>query len=44
MLVKILNAVNQGQDADKATKDKADNLSNKIYLCIRAQVMLSTNL
>lgn len=44
MLVKILNTVNQGWDADKATKDKADNLLNKIYLCIRAWVMLSSNL
>jgi len=44
MPVKILTVVNQGQDAEKATKDKADNLPNKIYMCIRAWIMLSSNL
>jgi hypothetical protein len=44
MLVKVLTAVNRGQDAEKATKDEADNLPNKIYVCIRAWIMLSSNL
>jgi hypothetical protein len=44
MLVKILTTINQGQGAKKASKDNAKNLSNAIYLCIRAQVMLSSNL
>ena len=44
MLVKVLTTVNQGQDAEKATKDKADNLLNKIYVCIKAWIMLSSNL
>jgi hypothetical protein len=44
MLVKILAAVNKGQNAEKASEDKAKNLSNMIYLCIRAWVMLSSNL
>jgi hypothetical protein len=44
MLVKVLTAVNQGQNAEKATKDEADNLLNKIYVCIRAWIMLSSNL
>jgi hypothetical protein len=44
MLVKILTAVNQGWNAEKATEDKADNLLNKIYVCIRAWIMLSSNL
>ena len=44
MLVKVLAAVNQGQDAEKATKDKANNLLNKIYMCIKAWIMLSSNL
>jgi ATP-dependent DNA helicase PIF1 len=44
MLVKVLTAVNQGWNAEKATKDEADNLPNKIYVYIRAQIMLSSNL
>ena len=44
MLVKVLAVVNQGQDAEKVTKDKANNLLNKIYVCIRAWIMLSSNL
>jgi hypothetical protein len=36
MLVKILTAVNQSQDTEKATKDKANNLLNKMYMCIKA--------
>jgi hypothetical protein len=44
MPVKILTAVNRGWDAEKATEDEADNLLNKIYMCIRARIMLSLNL
>jgi ATP-dependent DNA helicase PIF1 len=44
MLVKVLTAVNQGWNAEKATEDEADNLPNKIYVYIRAQIMLSSNL
>jgi hypothetical protein len=44
MLVKILAAVNKGRNAEKASKDKAENLSNIIYLYIGARVMLSSNL
>ena len=44
MPIKILTVVNQGRDVEKATEDKADNLPNKIYICIRAQIMLSSNL
>jgi hypothetical protein len=44
MLVKILTAVNQGWDAAKASKDEANNLANTLHVCIRAQVMLSSNL
>jgi hypothetical protein len=36
MLVKVLTAVNQGWDAERATEDEADNLLNKIYMCIKA--------
>jgi hypothetical protein len=42
--VKILTAVNRGQGAEKASDDDAENLSNTIYLCIGARVMLSSNL
>jgi hypothetical protein len=42
--VKILTAVNRGQGAEKASEDDAENLSNTIYLCIGARVMLSSNL
>jgi hypothetical protein len=44
MLVKVLTTVNQSRDAEKVTKDKANNLLNKIYVCIRARIMLSSNL
>jgi len=44
MLIKIVTAVNQGQNAHKATEEEADNLQNTVYLCIRACIMLSTNL
>jgi ATP-dependent DNA helicase PIF1 len=44
MPVKILTAVNQGQGAEKASENDAENLSNTIYLCIGARVMLSSNL
>ena len=44
MLVKVLTAVNWGRGAEKATEDEADNLLNKIYVCIRAWIMLSSNL
>jgi hypothetical protein len=44
MPVKILTAVNRGRDAEKATEDEADNLLNKIYICIGAWIMLSSNL
>ena len=42
--IKRIKACHRGQNAAKATKDKADNLSPNIYVCIRAQVMLTTNL
>jgi ATP-dependent DNA helicase PIF1 len=42
--VKILAANNLGLGAEKASDDNAENLSNTIYICIGAQVMLSTNL
>ena len=44
VLIKILAAVNHGRDAEKATKKEADNLPNRMYICIGARVMLSTNL
>ena len=44
MPIKILTAVNRGQDAEKAIEDKANNQPNKIYMYIRAQIMLSLNL
>ena len=34
MPVKVLTAVNQGRDAEKAIEDKADNLLNKIYIVV----------
>ena len=42
--IKILAAVNRGRDAEKATEEEADNLPNRMYICIGARVMLSTNL
>ena len=44
MPVKIIAAVNKGRNAEKASEDEAENLSNTIYLCIGARVMLSSNL
>ena len=43
-LIKKILAYHKGQNATKATKDKADNLCLDIHVCIRAQVMLTTNL
>src|SRR6266487_6455616 len=42
--VKKILAYHKGQNAAKATEDKADNLCLDIYVCIGAQVMLTTNL
>ena len=42
--VKKILAQHKGQNATKATKDKADNLCLDIHMCIRAWVMLTTNL
>jgi ATP-dependent DNA helicase PIF1 len=44
MPIKIVTAVNQGRNAHKATEEEANNLQNTVYLCIRARIMLSTNL
>jgi ATP-dependent DNA helicase PIF1 len=44
MPIKILAAINRGRDAEKATEEEADNLPNRMYVCIGARVMLSTNL
>ena len=44
MPIKILTIVNRGRDIEKATEDEADNLPNKIYICIGARIMLSSNL
>jgi len=37
-------AYHKGQNAAKATEDEADNLCPDIHVCIRARVMLTTNL
>jgi hypothetical protein len=42
--VKKILACHKGRNAAKATKDEADNLCLDIHVCIRAQVMLTTNL
>ena len=42
--VKKILARYRGQNAARATKDKADNLCLNIHMCIRAWVMLTTNL
>jgi hypothetical protein len=42
--VKKILACHVGWNAAKATKDKADNLCPDLYMCIRAWVMLTTNL
>jgi hypothetical protein len=43
-LVKKILAYYRGRNAAKATKDEADNLCPDIHVCIRAWVMLITNL
>ncbi|KAF7881966.1 uncharacterized protein EAF02_006654 [Botrytis sinoallii] len=42
--VKVMKAVHQGRNAQKATDEEADNLSSDLYLCIGARVMLTANL
>jgi hypothetical protein len=42
--VKKIIACYKGYNTIKATKEKADNLYTKIYVCIRARVILTTNL
>jgi ATP-dependent DNA helicase PIF1 len=42
--VKKLIARHTGRDAAQATDEEADNLSVSIYICIRARIMLTTNL
>jgi hypothetical protein len=42
--VKVLTAIHKGRNAQKATDDKADNLSPELHLCIGAWVMLTANL
>lgn len=42
--IKRIKACCKGQNAAKATEDKADNLSPKILVYIRARVILTTNL
>jgi ATP-dependent DNA helicase PIF1 len=42
--VKKVLAHHKGQNATKATKEEADNLCPEIHVCVRARVMLTTNL
>jgi hypothetical protein len=42
--VKQLTAEHKGRNAVKATEEEADNLSTEIPICIRARIMLTTNL
>jgi hypothetical protein len=42
--VKQLTAKHKGQNAVKATEEEADNLSAEIPICIKACIMLITNL
>jgi hypothetical protein len=42
--VKKIPAWHTGQKATKALEEEADNLLPEIYVCIRAKVMLTTNL
>ena len=42
--VKKISAWHIGRKAAKASEEEADNLSAEIYVCIRAKVMLTTNL
>ena len=42
--VKKILAYYKGRNTAKATEDKADNLCLDIYICIRAWVILTTNL
>jgi ATP-dependent DNA helicase PIF1 len=43
-LIKKISACHTGQKAAKASEEEADNMSAEIYVCIRAKVMLTTNL
>jgi hypothetical protein len=42
--MKRILAQHKGRNAIRATKDKADNLCPDIHVCIRARVILTTNL
>jgi hypothetical protein len=42
--IKRIKACHKGRNAATATEDEANNLSPKIYVCIKARVMLTTNL
>jgi hypothetical protein len=42
--VKQLTAEHKGQNAVKTTEEKADNLFAEIFICIRACIILTTNL
>jgi hypothetical protein len=42
--VKQLTAKHKGRNAVKATEEEADNLSAEIPICIRARIILITNL
>ena len=42
--IKKISARHTGRKAAKASEEEADNLSAKIYVCIGAKVMLTTNL
>ena len=43
-LIKRIKVCYKGRNAAKATEDEADNLSPEVSLCIRVQVILTTNL
>jgi ATP-dependent DNA helicase PIF1 len=42
--VKKVLAYHKGRNATKATKEEANNLCLEIHVCVRARVMLTTNL
>jgi hypothetical protein len=42
--VKKIIVCHKGCNTIKTTKEKADNLYTEIYVCIRARVILTTNL
>ena len=42
--VKKISARHTGQNAIKETEEEADNLSKELCICIRAKIMLTTNL